>query len=913
VVYIYQTSDGNRMPKGTRYTNPAAENVFAEWITDLPPTSSSSSSSSSSASVPAITAIEISPNQVGLSSTPLNNSQQLVAYGVRSDGSYANLYGQVTWEIINGADAVSVTPGGLLTRTANGAATVQASYQNLIRTFDVTSVAPGLSLRYDNPNNWNDVYIYLWATVNGVDVELVPWPGTLMSDSAAVEEKNWWTFVVEPQHLHNGSINVIFTNGNGAQTGNLLNISESSSYSNGNWSSWNPDNNASGKFIRLSVIAGATSTGERDFPAGTVVTVDANPSPYGTSFSGWSGDALPYIFTDPANPQVQLVIPDRGLTLQALFNGDTHVAARELFSGQCANCHGVNGGGGVEAALDSIHSSSAWTLEILADYINDFMPLGTSGQCTGTNPGECAYAIADMMMANAWIAPDDCTGTGTGTGTGCSAGASLDTRNLRLLTREEYRNSVRDIFAINFPAELMNPVPADGRIRNFDTASFLVVDNDRNLGYEMVAADIAEQVIAQKTFNGLVTGCINNGCVVATLGKKLFRRALTTTEINSYLALFDSGDGGRTLVQALLMSPHFMYRSELGVLNAETGLYELSDYEIATLLSYTFWVSAPDDTLLAAAEAGNLDIAAQVERLLADARAERGLRRFAAGWLIDNQYGFAGVQSPTLVQAFKEETIRFVIAAIKQNKPFSSLLTANYTFVNNELAQHYGMAPVPGDNWIQAFYNSDDQRSGAGLLGHASFLASRTNTINPAPIKRGVYVRQALMCQEFPPPAAADFNVVFEPSDSNRDATARHTSDPACASCHQYIDGVGFGFESFGSDALFRTIEMLGNGETRAIDASGAIKSLNSPETTLDPSSPNIPYNSIPELAELIASSGQGEACYSRQFYRYTLGRNETLDDEPIIRTYSADVRNGGGLRDMLLDLTQADSFVLRR
>lgn len=906
VVYIYQTSDGNRMPKGTRYTNAAAENLFAQWIADLPPSSSSSSSSASSASTPAITAIEIAPDPVALGDA-VTSTQQLVAYGVRSDDSRANLYGQVNWQIVSGAEAVSITPTGLLTRLAPGAASVQASFQNLTTTVDVTSLASGLSLRYDNPNGWNTVRIYLWTTVNGVDQQVAPWPGTLMSGPTAVDGKDWWSFVIDPQHLHNGSINVIFTNGNGAQTGNLLNVAESSSYSNGAWIPWNPTNIPDGELTRLSVIAGTTATGERDFPAGSVVTVNADTPPFGTTFTGWSGDALPYIFTNPSDAQVQLVIPDHGLALQAIFNNDTHIVGRDFFASQCANCHGANGSGGVESALDAIHLSSAWTLEILADYINDFMPLGTSGQCTGTDPGGCAYAVANMMMANAWIAPNACTDAS------CTAGASLDARNLRLLTREEYLNSVRDIFAMDFPATLMNPVPADGRIRNFDTASFLVIDIGRNLGYEMVAADVAEQVLAQQNFGSLVNACTNNACVVSALGKKLFRRALTTTEVNRYLALFDSSDGGRTLVQALLMSPHFMYRSELGKLNAETGLYELTDYEIATLLSYTFWVSAPDDALLAAAGAGILDIAAQVERLLADPRAERGLRRFAGGWLIDNQYGFAGIQNPTLVEAFKEETIRFVIAAIQQNKSFNSLLTANYTLVNNDLAQHYGMAPVPGDNWVQAFYNSGDPRSGAGLLGHSSFLASRTNTVNPAPIKRGVYVRQVIMCQEFPPPAAADFNVVFEPGDSNRDATARHTSDPACASCHQYIDGVGFGFESFGSDALFRTIEMLGNGETRAVDASGAIKSLYSAETTLDPNSASIPYNSIPELAELIASSGQGEACYSRQFYRYTVGRNETLLDEPIIRSYSTDVRSGGGLRDMLIDLTLAESFILRR
>ncbi|ACE85692.1 starch-binding protein [Cellvibrio japonicus] len=983
VIYIYQTTDSNRMPKGTRYTNPAAETLFQQWIdavdaeqvgisltsnkTSLPiytnvtlsvqslydnqftaavtgnvtwsssdpsvisvmeasgaqvslvgigagsttitaqadgytasvqliVTATGSSSSSSSSSAAPVTSIQIAP-----ATTQLTSTQQLVAYGVRSDGTEANLYGQVSWRMVSGANVASVNSSGLLTRLANGEAVVEASYQGLTATLTLTSSTPGLALRFNNPNNWNNVYIYLWTVVNGTNQVVQAWPGIQLTGS-----DGWWSYVVDPQYLNNGSINVIFNNGAGAQTPDLRNISASSSYVNGAWQPWNDGGNG-GPLSRLSVIAGTTPNNERDFAEGTVVTVTADEAPYGTHFMGWTGDGLPYIFTDPSVSEVQLVIPGHNLSLQAVFGsgGDDHGVARDLYAAQCASCHGDKGTGGVSNALNGLHDSSAWTLELLADYIDNFMPMGNSSQCTGTQPGDCAYGIASMIMANAWE-PPVCTD--------CPAGEQgLDSRNLRLLTREEYLNSVRDIFAIDFPASVMGPVPVDGRIRNFDTASFLQVDSDRTVGYEMVAADIANRAITQKGFTGLVSGCSNNTCVVERVGKKLFRRPLATAEVNRYVSLFDSTDGGRTLVQALLLSPHFMYRSELGVLDQATGLYRLTNHEIATLLAYTFWVSAPDDTLIDAAANSNFNIATQVERLLADARAERGLRRFAGGWLVNNQYGFAGISSTTLVEAFKEETVRFVIEAIKANKPYGDLLTANYTWVNGELAQHYGISGVTGSNWVQAPYNTSDIRAGAGLLGHGSFLASRTSTINPAPIKRGVYVREVLMCQEFPPPAAADFNVIFEPGDSNRDATARHTSNPACAACHQYIDGVGFGFESFGSNALFRAVETLGNGETRAINATGAIKSLYSPETTLDPNSAAIAYNSITELAGLIAGSGQGEACFSRQFYRYTVGRKETLSDEPIIRSYSSDLRNGGGLRDMLIDLTQADSFVLRR
>ncbi len=974
LVYIYQTTDsGNRMPKGSRYTNPVASALFEEWISavDAVQTGVVLTSSSTELGVndtadlslkalydngftadaesvfwtssdPAVVSVDGASGStvtlvaagvgttiitaqangytdsvtltvidttsiVSLGIAPGNvvliDTQQLAAFGSHADGSPVNLYGQVTWAITSGGDAVSISSDGLLTRLTAGAAVVQASYQGLTVSETIAEGVPGLALRYDNPNGWANVNIYLWTVQNGNNIEVVPWPGLPMNGP---DENGWWTYVVPPENLYNGTTNVIFTNGNGAQTGDLT-ANESASYSNGAWTPWN-GGGVGGEIYRLAVIDGTTPGDQRDFPVGSVVTVTADSPPFGTAFTGWSGDGIATIVSDPAQPVIQVLIPEHNLTLQAKFTStdDGHQQARDLYAGQCASCHGDNGAGGLATALNQMHEDSTWNLSLLSSYISDFMPDGNAAACAGTNPGDCAYDIAAMILADAWQA-----GNGACTGHECD-GSNVDTRNLRLLTKEEYLNSVRDIFGINFADSLMGTVPADGTFHNFTTSSTLSLNNERTLGYEMAAADIADQAITQYGFGGLASGCGDNYCVVEKLGRKLFRRPLNSAEINDYLALYDSVDGGRTLVQALLMSPHFMYRSEMGELDPATGLYRLTDYEIATLLSYTFWVTTPDEILLSAAESGTLDIEEQVTRLLNDPRAERGLRRFVSGWLIHNRYAFPAIESETLVSAFKEETTRFVVESIKDNLSFNTLLTANYTYVNAELAAHYGMAPV--SDWTQAYYPGGDERSGAGLLGHGSFLASRTSTINPSPIKRGVFVREMFMCQEFPPPAAANFNVEFEPTDTNREATARHTSDPACHTCHQFIDGVGFGFESFGSDALFRTIETLGNGDTATIDASGSIKSLYSPETVMDPDSSSYDYYSVPELAGLIAGSGQGSACFSRQFYRYAVGREEhTESDEKVIRAYSADLRNGGGMKDMLIDYATSDSFILRR
>ncbi|WP_105103029.1 PQQ-dependent sugar dehydrogenase [Microbulbifer pacificus] len=971
LVYIYQTTDNNRMPKGTRYTNPVAEVLFLEWIDavnaqqvgislqadserlnggdaltvyvqalyDNGFTTPAGTAPSVASTNPAVLAVEsvsegafvlragdngsatITVQQGGFSESlgisvtsvdtsitrleiapvdiALDSTRQLVAFGVRADGTRKNLYGQVSWSIASGP--ASVDQSGLVTRTGTGVVTVQAAVGEFIATANLAEGFDGIGLRFDNPDNWAQVYVHLWITVNGQDQALTQWPGVLM---AGPDADGWWTHHVDEEDLPNGEVNLVFNNGNGQQTGDQRNITESSSFAGGTWEPWTPETPVGGDTSRVSVIGGTTADGERDYPIGSVIIVNAGAPPFGTAFGGWSGDAAPYIVSDPSQPQIQLLIPRHDLSLVALFPSvnNTHEAGQNFYAAQCAGCHGDQGQGDVAPALAG--TGGNWQLGDLTQYIKDFMPMDAAASCAGSEPGACAYEIARLIVDEAWS-------TGVCAGSDCD-GSNLDARNLRLLTREEYLNSVRDVFGIDFDVSLMNPVPADGRYRNFDTASFLTAGNDRTLGYELVSGQVADLAVSQSGFGNLVSGCGDNPCVVDTLGFRLFRRPLTGDEINRYTALYSAEDDGRLLIQAMLMSPHFMYRSELGELDTSTGLYRLTNYEIATLLSYTFWVTTPDDTLLLAASEEVFDVETQVNRLLADPRAERGLRRFIGGWLINNQYPFPAITSADLIAAFKEETVGFVLENIRSNSAFSELLSANYTWANGALAAHYGL-DSSNSNWAMRTFAAGDPRSGSGLLGHGSFLASRTSTVNPAPIKRGVYVREVLMCQEFPPPAAADFNVVFEDTDSNREATARHTSDPACSACHQFIDGVGFGFERFGSDALYRTIETIGTGEQREIDDSGSIKSLYTPATVMDPTSPSYDFYSVPELASLIAGSDQGEACFARQFYRYVVGREEGVSDDVIIHQVSEDLRNGGGMRDMLRTLTLSDAFILRR
>ncbi len=989
LVYVYQTSDSNRMPNGTVTTNPAAATLFDAWIKELGAdlvqtgvaikTSKASpvindsltltveslfnngtkggivgsviwsssntevlSVTGTSASITAIAKaagsttvtaqagafsaqlqITVKENVTGITSIVVNPTaitldapRQLIAYGKNSDGTNASLFGKVNWSLVSGASVVSINAEGVVTPLTSGAAIAEANYQGLKAQVTLTS-SPKLVLRYKNSNNWTNVNVYLWTVVNGKNVEVKAWPGTAMTEGA----DGWWYFGVDQKHLNNGTINVIFNNGAGSQTNNLMNISKSSSYENSAWTDWNGGMPSSGTTFTLSVTNG-TITGEgtnNKFAAGKVVTVTADPATIGTSFVGWSSDSIPYILGDATQAAVQILMPEKSVTLTAVFklSGDPFVNARAKYEQLCSSCHGENGTGFMQ--LNKYHENSAKTLEFLTNVIDVSMPKSLDGRdlshlCVGSQPGDCAYDIAFMIKNNGWFPSESCTGAN------CSANKSIDARNLRLLTKEEYLNSVNDIFAMNFGTELMLPVNSDGTVKNFNTASSLILDESRTEGYKTIAEDIATQVLTQKAFINLASGCSTNNCVVTNLGRKIFRRPLTTAEVTKYLNLYNTTDKGKAVIRALLTSPKFLYRSEMGTLDAATGLYRLSNYEIATLLSYSLWVTTPDDTLLTAAASANFNLQTEAQRMLNDARAERGLRRFAQGWFIYDRYAYPGVADLKIQQYFKEETTRFIVENIKNNTPYSNVLKANYTYVNKSLAQYYGFTPIPANDntWEKMLYPANDPRAETGIFAHGSILASRVSSAkDPSPIKRGLFVRDVLLCQVFKSPPAANFDPVRNDDDSNRDAVSRHTSDPSCRGCHQFIDGVGFGLEGLGANGLPRTTETTTSGLVKTVMHQGAIKSIfNTPETMLIEDSQEDTYEEVAQLANLIAESGQGSACYSRQFFRYMVGRAEdrsTDTDEMILRTYNSGIKNGGGMKDMIVSMMAQPNFILRR
>ena len=468
-------------------------------------------------------------------------------------------------------------------------------------------------------------------------------------------------------------------------------------------------------------------------------------------------------------------------------------------------------------------------------------------------------------------------------------------------------------------------------------ASFPVESRPKGYGYDnnagsgiVTAAHVQEQLraaeelvaLAQDHLEALVP-CDPSGdaeaCArdfAASFGRRAFRRPLSAAEVDKYAALvlgeasFDAGVA--VALRIMLVSPYFLYRSEIGE-DAGDGTARLTSYELASALSYAFVGTMPDDALLDAAESGALGTAAGIEaearRLLEDPRARALVSTFAAQWL-----GIEGIASadksastypqwqPELGVAMAEETRRLVEHVLFDgSRSYDELLLADYTFADPTLSDFYGLEAAGGEGFAKTSLSAERR----GLLGHGSILASYAHSDQSSPIRRGLFVRQHLLCQNFgTPPANAGGVPDVDPTATTRERFRQHSADPSCAFCHTYIDEVGFGFERFDATGRYRLEE---NGQ--AISASGDLRDLEGigGET-------QAPFNTLPELATILAGSQAAHTCFSRQAFRFTMGYLETVDDLCALEAIDQRFADAGyDVHELLIAIVTSPNFRRRR
>ena len=407
---------------------------------------------------------------------------------------------------------------------------------------------------------------------------------------------------------------------------------------------------------------------------------------------------------------------------------------------------------------------------------------------------------------------------------------------------------------------------------------------------------------------------------LADFGRRAFRRPLTAAERERYTELWrsqpDDTQGLAATVEALLSSPNFLYRSELGQAQPD-GTWRLTPDEIASALSYGFWATMPDETLLGAAADGSLAtpevLERQARRLLADPRAHEQIGEFAVQWL-----GVDGLLTKTkradqypawdesLARSMLEESRRFVQSAVfDEGARFETLLRGDYTFANDRLAALYGL---PGDfdaSFRRTPLSGLMNGRRAGVIGHARVLSMRAHSDQTSPIRRGLFVGERLLCPLFgTPPADAGGVPEVDPNATTRERFRQHTAEPRCAACHRYIDDLGFGFEQFDAIGAWREMEA-----GQPVDHRGNLNDVEGLGAGTD-----APYETLPELGEVLANSDRARDCFATQIWRFQRGRLETEADACDLESVHARFRAAGGeIRELIVSVVLTPAFTWRR
>lgn len=490
---------------------------------------------------------------------------------------------------------------------------------------------------------------------------------------------------------------------------------------------------------------------------------------------------------------------------------------------------------------------------------------------------------------------------------------------LRRLTHAEYARSVRDVLGVDPTAEV-SLFPADVTTGSFDndsqnqTISVLLGE-----GYLAAAQTIAAEVVADPGLRDAALGCdpaSGEACVregVAKLGRRVWRRPLDEAEVDALVALgaaeATANDKASIAIEALLLSPKFLFRVELGEPTADDpSMLRLSGYEVATRLSYFLWGTTPDDLLLDAAEAGELDeadgVGEHARRMLADERARGAMRDFSEQWLrvrgMEGQYRdpaeFPG-WGPELATSMRKELALLLEDYMWSDESLLGIFTADHGYADARLAALYGLPA--GDVGLAPVSWADDDARG-GFFTTAAFATASSRAGDTSPVTRAVYVREVILCD--PPPAPPPNVPLLEPAEgeSTEDAFARHTADPVCAGCHLSLDPIGHGLERY--DSI---------GRLRQTYASGGPVRMEG-EITID--GEKVAFAGGKELGQAVAGSEAAAECVVAHAYRFALGREETEDDscsmERLTESYATADQ---AFEPLLLEIVTSDAFRFRR
>ncbi len=405
--------------------------------------------------------------------------------------------------------------------------------------------------------------------------------------------------------------------------------------------------------------------------------------------------------------------------------------------------------------------------------------------------------------------------------------------------------------------------------------------------------------------------------ILTNLTRRAFRRPVTTADIAPLLAFYDKGrlntdfdTGIQSALEAMLVSPDFLFRIERDQRAAKSDVARINDFELASRLSFFLWSSIPDEELFALAEQKKLSdpatLQAQVTRLLDDPRSQAFVSNFGGQWLYLRNLE---TQKPdpdmfpnfddSLRQSFRQETELFFGSVLRENRSILNLLDADYTFLNQRLAEHYEIPGVYGSQFRRVKLNDPNR---GGLLGQGSILTVTSYPNRTSVVQRGKWVLENLLGAPPPPPPADIPDLKPHGKDgrllSMREQLESHRANPTCASCHARMDPIGFALENFDGIGKWRTKDA-----GLPIDASGKLPSGKS-------------FTGSNELKKVLLTAHKDEfvTAVTEKLLTYALGRGLEYYDSPTVRSIMRETApTNYQLSTLISSIVKSTPFQMRR
>jgi hypothetical protein len=543
----------------------------------------------------------------------------------------------------------------------------------------------------------------------------------------------------------------------------------------------------------------------------------------------------------------------------------------------------------------------------------------------GAAGGSGAGGAAGTTAADAGVRPDGAGGATPDAAADQAPGETLPPGTdpglvtMHRLTNFEYDNTVRDLLGVKTsPAASFEDDAVEGAPGAFDNAAEGLHMSPSRYQHDLGAAKaLADAVWSDAALKGRILTCAGDASgqcarsIVAAFGLRAWRRPLTDGEAAALgafadAALADTGDFSaamKRVVTLMLSSLPFLYKIEIDPSPTSTAPHALTGYELASRLAYLLWSSMPDDALLALGDGLRRDdvLAAQLERMLDDPKADAFVQSFAGQWLGVRDLATHVVDpsifpdwDDVLPQSMAEEMSLYFREFL--DRSFDGFLTADLHFVDARLGVHYGLvAPPTGAVFARVDLVPE---SHTGFLGLAGFLTVTSLPYRTSPSARGSWVLEHLLCDAPPPPPHGDVPPSLDATGvavDTRAALTRTFTDASCGACHGTFDGVGFALEHFDTVGQFRS----NYSETAPIDASGSLAD-------------GTAFDGATALAAALANEPRVATCAVRKALGYALGRLLDDGDEDRVAKLASSWHQGT-FRDLLRAIVLSDAFRLRR